>query len=63
MEQPQAVHSVDDLRQLMKQYGPLLSDDNQRFILELISRLDSGGDPEGLMNLASRMNLAARRNS
>ena len=41
----------------------MLNNENQSFILELIGKLESGGDPEGLMNLATRMNQAAGRHN
>lgn len=54
--------SVEDLQQLLSQFGPLLSSENQSFIQELIGNLQKGSDPSQLQDLAARMSQALNKN-
>ena len=58
---PAVPRDLGELKQLRRQYGPLLSAENRAFISELITRLDEGGDAGSLMELAERMRQAALR--
>lgn len=58
---PGVPRDLGELKQLLQQYGPLLSAENRSFIQELIAKLEGGGDVSGLMELAGRMQQAAGR--
>lgn len=58
---PAVPRDLGELKQLLRQYGPLLSAENRAFISELITRLEEGGDAGSLMELAGRMRQAAER--
>lgn len=60
---PSAPQNVGDLKNLLQQYGGLLSQDNKGFITELIGQLEGGADQQSLQQLAAKMQHAASKNS
>lgn len=55
---PQQPQNAADLRNLLQQFGDVLSPQNRQFIQELIVNLEQGGDQQKLMDLAARMQQA-----
>ena len=58
---PKPPQNGEDLKRLLKQYEHILTPQNKQFIMELIQRLDSGGDKSDLEDLAQRMQQATRQ--
>ncbi len=58
---PAPPQNVGDLKNILNQYGNILSEENRGFISELISELEKGGDHKSLLDLAQRMQNAAQR--
>ena len=52
---PSVPSNVDELKLLLQQFGPMLSEQNRGFITELITQLEQGGDKSSLLQLAQRM--------
>jgi hypothetical protein len=58
---PQKPQNTVDLKKLLQQYDKVLTPQNKRLINELIEKLDSGCDQDGLKDLAQRMQRAAKQ--
>ena len=58
---PQKPQNAADLKKLLKQYNNILTPHNKQFITELIQRLENGSDKAGLLDLAQRMQRAAKQ--
>lgn len=55
------VHNLGDLKNLLQQYGGMLSPENRLLIQSLIGELEKGGDPQALLRLAGQMQQSASR--
>lgn len=58
---PGKINSVGELQQLLNTYGSALSPQNRAFINELISSVEQGGNQDSLLDLANRMQAAAKK--
>ena len=58
---PATPQSLPELKQLLQLYGPFLSAENRALVSELVAKLEDGGDPGSLLELAGRLQQAVRR--
>jgi len=60
---PQVPQNTADLKQLLQQYGSMLTPETGNLIKEVISHVEQGADNASLQELAERVRSAAGKNT